>query len=64
MPSELAVAVHLTVHANIANAAAEAAVAFNVPSASPYVSMMLSAESEVLAVEPASESLRVSGISS
>ncbi len=49
----------LTLQARIANAADEVAVAFSVRSASPYVSMMLSADSDALAVVLAAESLHI-----
>ncbi len=50
----------LTVHASIAKAASKVAVALSVRSASPYVSMMLSADNDVLAVELAvSEPLQI-----
>ena len=51
--------IDLTLQARIARAADEVAVAFSVRSASPYVSMMLSADSDVLAVALAAESLHV-----
>lgn len=51
--------IDLTLQARIARAADEVAVAFSVPSASPYVSMMSSADSDVLAVALAAESLHI-----
>jgi len=51
--------VDLTLQASIARAADEVAVAFSVRSASPYVSMMSSADSDALAVVLAAESLHI-----
>lgn len=51
--------IDLTLQARIARAADEVAVAFSSRSASPYVSIMLSADSDVLAVALAAESLHI-----
>jgi hypothetical protein len=51
--------IYLTLQARIARAADEVAVAFSVRSASPYMSMMLSADNDVLAIALEAESLHV-----
>ena len=53
----------VTLHAKIANAAVEVAVALRVPSSLPYVSMMLSAVNDVSAAVIASASLQESQLS-
>lgn len=56
-PACIPKALGLTLHASMASAAEEVAVASKVPSASPYASMMLSADSDEFAVVLVSESL-------
>jgi len=51
--------IYLTLQARIARAADEVAVAFSVRSASPYMSIMLSADNDVLAIALEAESLHV-----